>query len=356
MTATPASGQAIHEALRACAGAGDREAALRVRIAAPATGRVEGLLDAFEDSQRPVGERRCAALGLKLWPAGDGDVEAAERLAAIAMEAMDEDLAGDAADALAASGAAMAVQTLLAVAGRDEIKVRRRAALALATMNGAAGAAEALRTLSGEGAPRLVEAALRGLAGVGGPADVEVFQAHLHDADPLVRQRAIEGVGRHGDAAALDDLVAALGDRYQPIAVAAAGGLGRLKSAEAVEALGAYLSGPERAAADAAMVALGAIGDPAGVRHVTPYLFDRDGYLRVSAARALDSIGDPSALAHLDRALDTELVNARVAVLGAIASFGAKAGMLRSKIRRIGREQDLHPRVAEAVEEALRTM
>ena len=355
----PASEEALAEALRACAGAGDRAAALQVRIAAPAAGRTDALVAASQDSQRPMAERRCALLGLRIWPTAGG-TDAFDPLTALAMETPEEDLAGDAADALAARNTPAAVRALVAVASRDEIKVRRRAVLALALMQGeAAGpAVEALRTLAGEGAPRVVEAALRGLAARGSANDVELFRAHAGDADPLVRQRAVEGLAQQGDASVIADLTAALADRYPPIAVAAARGLGSRRSAakEAVPALGAYLDGPERGAADAAMGALGAIGDPDALRHITPFLYDRDGYLRVSAAKALAAIGDPAALPHLDRALDTELINARVAVLGAIASFGEAASRLLPKIQRLARQPDLPRPVAEAADKALRAM
>ena len=361
----------VDEALRACAGAGDGAAALRVRIAAPAGGRTAGLLGAVEDGQRALPERRCAALGLTLWPVAAGDEEEADRLAAVAVRVVHEDLAGDLAGALAAIGTERAVASLMALAGRDEIKVRRRAALALADVGRGSGggasaaaaraAVEALRASAGEGTPRVVEAALRGLVDAGGREDLQLFRAHLPDADPLVRQRAVEGLATHGDASVSADLARALGDRFGLVAVTAAQGLGaawaRGESAKvSVAALGAYLDGPERAAADAAMTALGRIGDPAALHHVTPFLFDRDGYLRVSAARALAAIGDPAAIPHLDRALDTELVNARVAVLVALGSFGGAAAGLRLKIQRILREDDAPEAVLAAAEAALRAM
>jgi len=351
--ADPASGRAVYEALRACASAGDRSAALRRRLEAPAAGRPAALLDAMEDQQRPVAERRCAALGLSLWP----DPAAGPRLAALALDTPQQGLAGDAADALAAGGGADVVARLVAIAARDEFRVRRRAVAALAFV----GRDRALRTrarralgdLAAEGDPRIVEAALTALGEIATKEDAATFLAYAEDRDMLVRQRAIEGLASVATHDLLAHLVAGLSDPFTPVVAAAAQGLERLADPGSVAALGAYLDGPDRGAADAAMTALAAIGDPAAVRHITPYLFDRDGYLRVSAARALGRIGDPSALPHLDRALDTELINARTAVLDALAAFGPKAARLRSRLERISRQDDLDPRVAKAVGRAL---
>ncbi len=354
--ADPSLTQRIDGALRACAAAPDKPAALQAALGSPAAGRPDALLRAMQSPHRPLGERRCAALGLRLWP----DATTREGLSAMALAGTDDDLAGDAAEALAATGDPQVVQTLIAVAGREAFKLRRRAIRALRDLGRHAGSREACRValtaLATQGGPRIVESSLQGLTALGGPSDVPAFRAHLKHPDMLARQRATEGLAKHGGPDAVEALGHALSDSFQPVAVAGAQGLGRLQSAAGVAPLGAYLDGDGRAAADAAMRALGAIGHPDGVRHVTPYLFDRDGYLRVSAAQALGVLGDPSALPHLERALDTELINARTAVLDALAEFGRRASRLRPRVVRLTREADLHPMVAAAAARALTSM
>ena len=295
-------------------------------------------------------------MALRIWPAPT----TREGLSAMALTGAHDDLAADAAEALAATGDPQVADILLAVAGRDAFKVRRRAVRALRDLGRHAGSRPACRAaltkLAAQGEPRIVESSLQGLTALGGPSDIPAFRAHLKHPDMLVRQRATEGLAKHGGPDAVEALGQALSDSFQPVAVAGAQGLGRLRSAAGVAPLGAYLDGAGRAAADAAMQALGAIGHPDGVRHVTPYLFDRDGYLRVSAAKALGALGDPAAIPHLERALDTELINARAAALNALADFGRRAGRLRPRVVRLTREPDLHPMVAKAAARALASM
>jgi len=317
-------------------------------------GRTGALLDLLDEPTTPAAERHMVLQALRRLPDG----AAAPRLARECVLGKDPILAGEAADALAASAVPLGAGALEAMSLRPEVKNRRRAALALASL-GAGGveareaALRSLRRLSSAKEAPIREAALRGLVTLGGPADAHWLSLRTKDEDSMVRRRAVEGLAQHGTRDHLPLLLEALKDKFGPVAAVAAKGLERLRSPAAVPGLLTYLSGEERTALDPVMRTLGAIGDARAVRYIVPYLFDRDAYVRVSAARALAAIGEPEAIPQLIRALDGEFLNARIAAAEALGAFGPARGSDGVAALRKVAKDDPEPAARAAAEAAL---
>lgn len=153
-------------------------------------------------------------------------------------------------------------------------------------------------------------AALDGLARIGHPSSVPVFQAQLTAKDPAFRRAAAEGLARSGQASlSLPTLESGSGDRDQSVALAFAYALqsvGRPALDRLVGALG------ERRTQAQAMLYLTELGRPVA-RALGGYLQVPDPAQRQAVAMVLGLIGGDEALSALDRVKndpDTEVARA----------------------------------------------
>ena len=247
-------------------------------------------------------------------------------------------------EALGATAHPSAVEPLIA-AIRDTEKagspaaVQVRAAAVAALQRAGPAAGPLLRQSASDGSPRLREAAIEALGGIGDPEAVPTLVAALGDERSNVRQAAARALARARTPDAVTALIASLHHRDPSTRRSVIDALGEAGDPRAAEALSRVLSGHERPVRDAAVKALGRIGSPDAVDALVAAYQSADRDLRQAAGNALrEARWQPrdgreraiAALLHGDYA--AAAAEGPVAVELLVASLGAKDPAARKAV------------------------
>jgi len=129
-----------------------------------------------------------------------------------------------------------------------------------------------------------------------GPAAGALLRQSAVDRNPRLREAAIEALGGIGDPEAIPTLVAALGDDRSNVRQAAARALARARTPDSVTALIASLQHRDPLTRRSVIEALGEAGDARAVDALSRVLCERERPVRDAAVRALGRIGSPDAV------------------------------------------------------------
>lgn len=331
-------------------------ASARLLGAAGTPSAAEALLAGFADPERRI----TAEAGLRLLPADTAlrallprleeedeglctllsllpslpDAASMERVLPF-LGSTDEEVRGEAADALARAAEGAGARPRLARALEDPA-LRLGAVIALGRLPG--GACDilaallddpdpAVRTAAAEGVARCpapeVEAQIgdaldrerdgkvrhalvAALGAIGGPAAATRLAGLATDADPATRFAAVRALGRSGAPEALSPLLEALAEGDVPLQVAALEAIGELGDARGGEALARRMDEPEREVRRAAAAALQQAAPPAAAGRLREALGDPDWRIRLAAARALARIAPPGVQQALERTREAD--------------------------------------------------
>jgi HEAT repeat protein len=149
--------------------------------------------------------------------------------------------------------------------------------------------------LNGPGAAEVRAAAVAALQRAGRGA-VSALRDSANDKSPRVREAVVEALGGIGDGEAAPTLVAALGDDRSNVRQAAARALTRVRTFDSVAALLASLDHRDPATRRSVAEALGETSDPRAAQALSRIVTDRERLVRDAAVRALGRIGSRGAV------------------------------------------------------------
>jgi HEAT repeat protein len=149
--------------------------------------------------------------------------------------------------------------------------------------------------VNGPGAAEVRGAAVAALQRAG-PAAVPPLRHSAGDKSPKVREAAIEALGGIGDAEAVPTLVAALSDDRSNVRQAAARALTRVPTFDSVAVLLPSLDHRDPATRRSVVEALGETGDARAAEALSRIVTDRERPVRDAAVKALGRIGSQRAV------------------------------------------------------------
>jgi HEAT repeat protein len=215
--------------------------------------------------------------------------------------ARDPELRKRAALTLGEAGGRRALKPLVGLLHDPEWSVRVAAIEALgATAHPSAvepliGAIRDAEKASSPAAAQVRAAAVAALQRIG-PAAASLLRLAASDRSPRLREAAIEALGGIGDPEAVPTLVAALGDERSNVRQAAARALARARTPDCVTALLASLHHRDPSTRRSVLEALGEAGDPRAAEALSRVLAERERPVRDAAVRALGRIASPNAV------------------------------------------------------------
>ncbi len=243
------------------------------------------------------------------------------------LRARDADTRRRAVEKLGARGKASSIPDIEPLLNDPDWSVREGAARALggiaepavvAPLLAALRAADELRDVEGAAAVR--RAVVEALTRVGTGAVPTLLEA-MHDRQPRLREAAIEALGGIGGAESMSALSGALSDDRSNVRQAAAAALGRAGGNDAVAALTGALSHKDPGTRRAAAIALGSLPPEDAVGGLRMAAADRDRTVREAAIKSLVALASPAAVGALCQVLLGADRDARPAAAAALRGF-----------------------------------
>ncbi|MFN4850298.1 HEAT repeat domain-containing protein [Microcystis sp.] len=248
-----------------------------------------------------------------------------------ALEDSDEDVRGNAVEALANIGSETAIPGLLKALEDSHEYVRRKAAEVLAEIGSETAIAGLLKALEDSHEYVRGKAAFA-LGNIGTETAIPGLLKALEDSDRYVRWNASEALAKIGSETAIAGLLKALEDsdrfvRSRYVRRRAAAALGKIGTETAIAGLIKALEHSDGDVRFEAAFALGKIGSETAIPELLKAL--KDSYWSVSwyAAEALGNIGTETAIAGLLKALEDSDDDVRRNAAFALGNIGSETAM-----------------------------
>ncbi|GBL13446.1 phycocyanobilin lyase subunit alpha [Microcystis aeruginosa NIES-1211] len=249
-----------------------------------------------------------------------------------ALEDSDEDVRGNAVEALANIGSETAIPGLLKALEDSHEYVRRKAAEVLAEIGSETAIPGLLKALEDSDWNVRWNAAFA-LGNIGSETAIPGLLKALKDSDYDVSGSAAEALGKIGTETTIPELLKALEDSDDDVRSKAAFALGNIGSETAIPGLLKALEDSNDDVRSNAAEALGKIGSETAIGGLLKALEESDWYVRWNAAFALGKIGSETAIPGLLKALEDSDWNVRwnaAFALGNIGSETAIPGLLKA--------------------------
>ncbi len=255
-----------------------------------------------------------------------------------ALEDSDEDVRGNAVEALANIGSETAIPGLLKALEDSHEYVRRKAAEVLAEIGSETAIAGLLKALEDSHEYVRGKAAFA-LGNIGTETAIPGLLKALEDSDRYVRWNASEALAKIGSETAIAGLLKALEDsdgfvRSRYVRRRAAAALGKIGTETAIAGLIKALEHSDGDVRFEAAFALGKIGSETAIAWLLKALEDSDEFVRFQAAFALGKIGSETAIPELLKALEDynnkDVRSHAAASLGEIGTETAIPGLLKA--------------------------
>ncbi|MFB2805126.1 HEAT repeat domain-containing protein [Microcystis sp. BLCC-F209] len=219
-----------------------------------------------------------------------------------ALEDSDEDVRGNAVEALANIGSETAIPGLLKALEDSHEYVRRKAAEVLAEIGSETAIPGLLKALEDSDWNVRWNAAFA-LGNIGSETAIPGLLKALKDSDRFVRWNAAEALGNIGSETAIPVLLKALEHFDGFVRREAAAALGKIGSETAIPGLLKALEDSNKDVRKKAAFALGKIGSEIAIAGLLKALEDSDEYVRRYAAFALGKISSETAMTELIKCL-----------------------------------------------------
>ncbi|WP_375329448.1 HEAT repeat domain-containing protein [Microcystis sp. BLCC-F210] len=243
-----------------------------------------------------------------------------------ALEHSDEDVRRKAAEALGKIGSETVIPGLLKALKDSDKYVRGNAAEALGKIGSETAIAGLLKAL--KDSDKYVRGnAAEALGKIGSETAIAGLLKALKDSDKYVRGNAAEALGKIGSETAIAGLLKALEDSDEYVRRNVVKALVEIDSASTIDALIEALEDPDDDVRWNAAEALGNIGSEAAIDGLIKVLEDPNGDVRWNAAEALGNIGSEAAIDGLIKALEDPDDNVRWRAAEALGKIGSEAAI-----------------------------
>ncbi|MDB9505987.1 HEAT repeat domain-containing protein [Microcystis aeruginosa CS-338/01] len=243
-----------------------------------------------------------------------------------ALEHSDEDVRRKAAEALGKIGSETAIPGLLKALEDSDWYVRSNAAEALGKIGSEIAIPGLLKAL--KDSDKYVRGnAAEALGKIGSETAIAGLLKALKDSDKYVRGSAAEALGKIGSETAIAGLLKALEDSDEYVRRNVVKALVEIDSASTIDALIEALEDPDDDVRWNAAEALGNIGSEAAIDGLIKVLEDPNGDVRWNAAEALGNIGSEAAIDGLIKALEDPDDNVRWRAAEALGKIGSEAAI-----------------------------
>ncbi len=249
-----------------------------------------------------------------------------------ALEDSDEDVRGNAVEALANIGSETAIPGLLKALEDSHEYVRRKAAEVLAEIGSETAIAGLLKALEDSHEYVRGKAAFA-LGNIGTETAIPGLLKALEDSDRYVRWNASEALAKIGSETAIAGLLKALEDsdrfvRSRYVRRRAAAALGKIGTETAIAGLIKALEHSDGDVRFEAAFALGKIGSETAIPELLKALKDSDGdFFRCKAVEALGEIGSETAIPGLLKALEDSDEYVRMSAAEALGKIGSETAI-----------------------------